>query len=402
MASTLRLLVATLWPLRVVYGGALPSMDYSLFHRDTRGEQASPNFRRDCPVPCGYSKQLCCNANEVCYTDPSYEAQCSATASPSSPTTVSVQVTLTEEATVTETKSQQGSTILSVSTFETTQQTTLVSTWEATTSITQSPTTATLTAIATQTVATTKTAISTQTVPTTKTAVSTYLQPSSAAPPPTVSEAAARNGTSLTQTEQKRPDWPRWEKIVVGVFAGIGGILALALISWLVYTCFRCTRRRREDQRNQKDFNEMDVGGGGTFRQVNTATMQEDTDPNSQSLHRGASAGHYNPPRPRRVQLNDQGPNEYTIAEDFVDEAWPPSQDASEVSDHRGISPIYAYGPAAGRSDDQGRSRSAPLSPLERPYNRVPVPRTPARRSHSGLRYQAVPRPPTVEEYVEM
>ncbi|KAK0856826.1 hypothetical protein LTR02_007160 [Friedmanniomyces endolithicus] len=377
-------------------------MDYSLFHRDTRGEQASPNFRRDCPVPCGYSKQLCCNANEVCYTDPSYEAQCSATASPSSPTTVSVQVTLTEEATVTETKSQQGSTILSVSTFETTQQTTLVSTWEATTSITQSPTTATLTAIATQTVATTKTAISTQTVPTTKTAVSTYLQPSSAAPPPTVSEAAARNGTSLTQTEQKRPDWPRWEKIVVGVFAGIGGILALALISWLVYTCFRCTRRRREDQRNQKDFNEMDVGGGGTFRQVNTATMQEDTDPNSQSLHRGASAGHYNPPRPRRVQLNDQGPNEYTIAEDFVDEAWPPSQDASEVSDHRGISPIYAYGPAAGRSDDQGRSRSAPLSPLERPYNRVPVPRTPARRSHPGLRYQAVPRPPTVEEYVEM
>ncbi|KAK0275930.1 hypothetical protein LTR91_013625 [Friedmanniomyces endolithicus] len=397
MASTLWLLAATFWPVRVVYGSALLSMDNSLFHQYTRGEQASPNLRRDCPVPCGFSQQLCCNANEVCYTDPSYEAQCSATASPSSPTTV--QVTLTKEATVTETKSQQGSLILSVSTFETTQQTTLVSILEATTSITQSPTTATLTAMATQTVATTKTAISTQTVPTTKTAVSTYLQPSSAAPPPTVSEAAARNGTALTQTAQKRPDLPRWEKIVVGVFAGIGGLLTLALISWLAYACFQCTRRRREDQRNQKDFNEMDVGGAGTFRQVNTATMQEDTDPNSQSLHRGASAGHYNPPRPRRVQLNDGVPNEYTIAEDFVDEAWPPSQDASEVSQQRGVSPLYAH---AGRSDHQGRSRSAPLSPLERPYNRVPVPRTPARRSHPGLKYQAVPRPPTVEEYVEM
>ncbi|KAK1056685.1 hypothetical protein LTR74_014742 [Friedmanniomyces endolithicus] len=401
MASTLRILVATFWPIRAVYGGALPSMDNGLFQRYTRGEQASPNLRRDCPVPCGFSQQLCCNTNEVCYTDPSYEAQCSATASPSGPQTVSVQITLTEEATVTDTKSQPGSTILSVSTFETTQQITLVSILEATTSITQSPSTATLTAMATQTVATTKTAISTQTVPTTRTAVSTYVQLSSTTPPPTPSEAAARNGTSLTQT-QKRPNWPRWEKIVVGVFAGIGGILVLALISWLAYACFRCTRRRREDQRNQKDFNEMDVGGGGTFRQVNTATMQEDTDPNSQSLHRGASAGHYNPPRPRRVQLNDGVPNEYTIAEDFVDEAWPPSQDASEVSQYRGISPIYAHGPAAGRSDHQGRSRSAPLSPLERPYNRVPVPRTPARRSHPGLRYQAVPRPPTVEEYVEM
>ncbi|TKA49272.1 hypothetical protein B0A55_13219 [Friedmanniomyces simplex] len=213
------------------------------------------------------------------------------------------------------------------------------------------------------------------------------------------SEAAASNGTSLTQMDQAHSGWPRWKKIVVGVFAGIGGVIVLALLSRLAFACFRWTKRRREDRRNLRDFNEMEVGGGGTFRQVNTARMQ---DSNTQPLHRSASAAHYNPPRPRRVQLSDHGPNDYTIAEEAVDGAWPPSYRSSEVDDDGGVSPIHAHGPAAGRSDYERRSRSAPLSPLERPYNRIPVPRAPARRSHPVLRYPGANRQATVEEYVEM
>jgi hypothetical protein len=34
----------------------------------------------DCVVPCGFYKQLCCAANQVCYTDVNRQAQCSSTA----------------------------------------------------------------------------------------------------------------------------------------------------------------------------------------------------------------------------------------------------------------------------------------------------------------------------------
>lgn len=53
--------------------------------------------RQNCPVQCGFYAQLCCDSNELCYTDASNEAQCKATAPPSTATqtVVSVQTAVT-------------------------------------------------------------------------------------------------------------------------------------------------------------------------------------------------------------------------------------------------------------------------------------------------------------------
>jgi hypothetical protein len=42
--------------------------------------------QRACALPCGYNNQLCCAANEVCYTDSNNQAQCSTSSPASGPT----------------------------------------------------------------------------------------------------------------------------------------------------------------------------------------------------------------------------------------------------------------------------------------------------------------------------
>ncbi|KAI9782975.1 MAG: hypothetical protein M1839_004450, partial [Geoglossum umbratile] len=52
------------------------------YHRDVPESLDSPAILVDraCPVPCGWQSQLCCTANQRCYTDSAGQAQCGALA----------------------------------------------------------------------------------------------------------------------------------------------------------------------------------------------------------------------------------------------------------------------------------------------------------------------------------
>jgi hypothetical protein len=151
------------------------------------------------------------------------EAQCSATASPFAQSATTVSQTLTTI-----------DTLVSVSTYQ------------ATLRITQPASTATLTAVSTVRQTATQTSM-----PTTD----------SNATAPLPSPTLAHSGLSKTDT------------ILVGVFSGIGGALLLAFLFWI----WRWWRARREDAKNKRAFAQMEQGG--SFRQLNTARMQQNEEP---------------------------------------------------------------------------------------------------------------------------
>lgn len=70
MPSSLTSLVLAALLSRPVIAGFLPEL--------LRSFEDLQDVRKRCSNPCGYYGQLCCEADEVCYTDSNNEAQCSA------------------------------------------------------------------------------------------------------------------------------------------------------------------------------------------------------------------------------------------------------------------------------------------------------------------------------------
>ncbi|ETI22528.1 hypothetical protein G647_06603 [Cladophialophora carrionii CBS 160.54] len=70
MPSSLACLVLTALLSRPVIAGFLPDLLHSF--------EDLQDVRKRCSNPCGYYGQLCCEADEVCYTDSNNQAQCGA------------------------------------------------------------------------------------------------------------------------------------------------------------------------------------------------------------------------------------------------------------------------------------------------------------------------------------
>lgn len=335
---------------------------------------------RDCPVPCGYYSQLCCNDNEICYTNPSDQAECSATASPFPPSvsTEVVSTTLTSENTIVETSVQPASTVISISVISTTDQVTLLSTYEATRNVTQSPSTDILTASSTLLETTDSV-----------TAGSSTSSEMPANPTATDLSSGSENRTVAFNTEEKQQGWPVWEKGVVGAVAGVGSLAILGLLLWAIIV-YRRKRNRKSREHAQRET--MEQGDHSTFRQLNTGLVLE---PTPQRLQRNPSSIYYNPPRPEPLPTRTQEPNEYDLADIDEQQTLSPSPPP-----YRGVSPLLNNNPLAGHwnyggdtstADYDRRSASAPLHPG---YSNIPAPTARSRRSQPTMHGQSAYRRP--------
>lgn len=341
--------------------------------------------RTDCSNPCGYYDQLCCDSNEVCYTDPSNEAQCSKTGIESEATQTITTIrasSITVETTAVDTTIQTSSIIVESTDVDTTIQTssiivetTAVDTLVTTVVQTAFPVTTTSETSAqnrTSTLATPTTVVNqtTHSLPATGTNLQTSVVSSSqttsagvtavSSQPSDPSTSSSTGGVPRITKKSGPAGWPTWEKAVVGVIAGLAG---MACIGWLSFWCWK---RKRDADRARQSREAFDLTADGPH---NTARQE----PPSFSVRNESTATQdFLPRAPRRRASDSSG---YDIVPGQPGGLWPdetvqipPAYRTSPVYPSRSSTPRQRPNPSAGVGSSRARGvpprRSVPyMSP---------------------------------------
>ncbi len=316
---------------------------------------------QDCPVPCGFYKQLCCNLNEICYTAPNLEAECSATGPP-------VQATRTVTAKATTVTTVHSKTV------------------------TASP--ETLTSVIVRTKSVLHESVSRYNITTTRTTVkqlpgsilrTTATTTLSGAVAGGVGHTSANSGGDPVQTTGSLQEkMPVWEKGAIGgASAAVGlAVIGLVLLLCLKRGCF-ARDRRKEDEVLPGAFED-------TEPEMQTARIRHTS---SQRLPRPEFVAELIPREPPHLY----GPNPY----DQLPSGAP--QDANDIAgvppyDGRRSSPRLRGGDGRAYHNDGFGAGGGSQQSWEGPAGFAPVP-CPGRRPRPGGRRPVNSLRPTVEDF---